>query len=412
MAEPARVYRIHSGRRVAPFGDPPGDVRVLNRSLRERQDEACALAGLGTPTDVADPAGITALPAVAFHDYTYFTRTLLEDFLRGARVEAGSRRCGIPPSVFVEATASLQDLAEAEGTPGSAAYDLWHLTEPAADEAALRALPCVLVDPQESVEEPRLPPQFVNEATPTRVAVTSRQALHVTHWALILRVNLGAFVATLKDLWERRPVYIALRFVIDKLLGRWRRVRLSRIGKGCRIHPTAVVEGSWLGDGVKVGAGAIVQGSVIGDDAILEEGVIVNLSILGHRAWIGRKSVLFMSVAYDDVFIAHRLTQSCLIGHRSCTTGGGYIIDMNFHGPVRVRKDGGFVDSGSNFLGACLGHDVTMGTGVWIGAGREVPNGAFLIRDPDDVALRFPETAEPGDAMIVRRGRVERLENT
>lgn len=410
MADVGHVYRWISGRTIDPFGDAPGEVRVLNRPLRERQDEACSLAGLGRPEEITSLGEIAAFPAVVFHDYVYFTRTLLEDFVRAARAQAGSTRCGIAPSVFVEATASLQDLDPVAGTDGAAAYDLWHLGAAVADEDALRALPCVLVDPRESVEEPRLPPQFINDATPTRVAVTSRQALHVTHWALILRVNLGAFVATLKDLWERRPVYIAMRFLMDKLLGRWRRVRLSRVGKGCQIHPTAVVEGSWLGDGVKVGAGAIVQASVIGDGAIIEEGAILNLSILGHRAWIGRKSVLFMTVTYDEVFVGHRLTQACLLGHRVCTTGGGFLIDMNFDGPVKVRKDGGLVDAGTNFLGVCLGHDVTLGTGIWIGGGREVPNGAFVIRDPEQLALKFPEKVEPGDVMIVRRGRVEPVE--
>ncbi len=402
MTEPLPAHVLPTGRRISPFDDTPGEVRVLNRSLRERQAEACQAAGTATPADLEQPGPLPSEPCLLFADHTFFTRTLLEEFLERARATGGSSRCGIAASVFVEGTAPLQDL---ESTPaGGAAYDLWYLSGPVESLESLRDLPVIEIDPRESVEDPRLPPQFINQATPTRVSITSRQAMHVTHWALVLRVNLAAFVATLKDLWERRPVYIVLRVVLDKLFGRFRRRRLSRIGRGCEIHPTAVVEGSWLGEGVKVGAGAILQGSVVGDGAIIEEGVVLELSVIGHKAWIGRKSVVFMSVMYDGVFASHRLTQACVLGHRVCTTGGGYIIDMNFGGPVRVLKDGVPADPGTNFLGACLGHDVVMGTGIWIQAGREIPSGTFMIRDPREVLSRIPDDIEPGEPMIFRDG--------
>ena len=403
-------YVLESGRRVSPFGDAPGDTRILNRSLRERQEEALGLAGAATPVGVTSLEQVDAFPCVVVADYTWFTRTLLEDFLTQARNAGSSSRCAIAPSVFVEATASLQDLDRFPDGEGGAAYDLWYLTGPVAGLDELRALPNLPVDPKEKVEEPRLPHQFVNEHTPTRVAVTSRGAIHVTHWALVLRANLAAFVATLKDLWERRPVYIVLRFIADRLFGRFRRVRLSRVGKGCEIHPTAVVEGSWIGCNVKIGAGAIIQGSVIGNDAIIEEAAVVELSTLGHRCWIGRNTVMFMSVMYDGVFSGHRLTQACLFGHDVCTTGGGYLIDLNFTGPVKVLQDGAVVDSGTNFLGVCLGHRVTMGTGMWIHGGREVPNDTFLIRDPADVIVKIPTEVVPGEPMTLENGTLVKWE--
>ncbi len=399
------AYVRRTGRLVAPFDDPPGEVRVLNRSLAERQREALAACSIRNVVDVDDLEDLS-YPCVLLADHLFVTRTLLEEFLAAARARGGPARLAIAPSVFVELTVPLQQLRRTGD--GGALYDLWYLDAP--PPVDLEEVAPLAVDPRETIDEPRLPPQFINDATPTLVSVTSRQAMHVTHWALIQRVNLAAFVATIKDLWERRPVYIAVRFLVDKLIGRWRRVRFSRIGRRCEIHPTAVVEGSWLGDGVRVGAGAIVQGSVVGDGAIVEEGAILNLSVVGHRTWIGRKAVLFMTVLYDDVFCGHRLTQACLIGHRSCTTGGGFIIDMNFTGPVKVLQDGRVVSAGTNFLGACLGHDVTMGTGIWIQAGRQIPNGAFLIRSPRGVLSRVPEHLEPGAVMMVEGGGLEPLE--
>ena len=410
MASDLRSYVLATGREISPFGDAPGDTRILNRSLRERQEEALTLAGARAPDDAATLDDVTAFPCVVVADHTWFTRTLLEDFLVLARRAGASSRCGIAASVFVEATASLQDLDRFPDDDGGAAYDLWYLTGPVSNLKDLRALQPLAVDPEEKVEEPRLPPQFVNEHTPTRVAVTSRGAIHVTHWALVLRANLAAFVATLKDLWERRPVYIVLRFFVDRVFGRFRRVRLSRTGKGCEIHPTAVVEGSWLGENVKIGAGAVIQGSVIGNDTIVEEAAVVELSTVGHRCWIGRNTVMFMSVMYDGVFSGHRLTQACLFGHDVCTTGGGYLIDLNFNGPVKVLQDGAVVDSGTNFLGVCLGHRVTMGTGMWIHGGREVPNDTFLIRDPADVLVKIPTEVEPGQPMTLRDGKLVKWE--
>ena len=398
------AYVLDSGLRISPFDDAPRDVRVLNRTLAERQKEVCELNRIEAPVAVDDLASIERFPCVVFAEYTWFTRTLLHDFLKRVRGGRGSARLGIAASVYVEATESLQDLKRFPDEDGGAAYDLWYLDGPVGSRQDLDSIVPVAIDPRESVEEPRLPPQFVNESTPTRVAVTSRGAMHVTHWALVLRVNLAAFVSTLKDLWERRPVYIVLRFLLDKLFGRFRRVRLSRQGKGCDIHPTAVVEGSWLGEDVKVGAGAVIQGSVIGNGTIVEEAAIIELSTIGHRCWIGRNTVVFMSVMYDGVFSGHRLTQACLFGRDVCTTGGGYLIDMNFDGPVKVLKDGKVVDSGTNFLGVCIGHRVTMGTGMWIHAGREIPNDTFLIRDPKDVLVKIPADLEPGQAVMLHNG--------
>ena len=48
-----RVHVVPTGRRVAPFGDAPGDLLILNRPLRQWQAEAFADAGLGV-VDTAD----------------------------------------------------------------------------------------------------------------------------------------------------------------------------------------------------------------------------------------------------------------------------------------------------------------------------------------------------------------------
>ena len=83
--------------------------------------------------------------------------------------------------------------------------------------------------------------------------------------------------------------------------------------------------------------------------------------------------------------------QQCVLGKRAVTTSGAYSMDLNFDAEIRVPLDGELHSTGQKFLGSAFGHDCRVGTGFWMASGRMIPNGYFVIRNPDDVLSRLAD---------------------
>ena len=67
--------------------------------------------------------------------------------------------------------------------------------------------------------------------------------------------------------------------------------------------------------------------------------------------------------------------------------GGGVILtDFRLDGKsVMVMKDGIKVDTENTFIGACLGHEVYLGTGCIVAPGRIIPKGMRITPDKERI---------------------------
>jgi hypothetical protein len=107
---------------------------------------------------------------------------------------------------------------------------------------------------------------------------------------------------------------------------------------------------------------------------------------------------------YPEAVAGQYLMQQCVLGRGAVTTGGAFSIDLNFEATIRVPLDGRLHDTGTRFLGSAFGHKSRAGTGFWLASGRMVPNGCFIIRDPDEVVSRIPaDVAGQGPLRVVGR---------
>jgi hypothetical protein len=128
------------------------------------------------------------------------------------------------------------------------------------------------------------------------------------------------------------------------------------------------------------------------------------LSVLGERSLVSAGSTVNLCLGHDQASFSQILMQLSVLGRRSITTGGGFLMDMRFDGEVRVLHQGRPQGIGSRFLGSAIGHDAVLGTGFWIAPGRSIPNGAVVVRDPAQVVRRVPERVEPGTVLVPRDG--------
>jgi hypothetical protein len=91
-----RAFILETGRRIAPFGDPVGEVLVGHKPLRERQEGAFAELGFAVGR-ISDAGQIAAgdCPCVVCGDDLYCNVATLREFLRVSDQAAGSTQCAI-----------------------------------------------------------------------------------------------------------------------------------------------------------------------------------------------------------------------------------------------------------------------------------------------------------------------------
>lgn len=384
------VFIEPSGRLIAPFGDPPSDALILNRPLSAWRAEA--LAGF-TVVDAPTP------PCVILPDTLFFTAGMVQALVEGSSGE--NAVLVVKNSRFTKNFVHVQ--------PHAAAVDAGWRFEKVRFVSGGDAPPQdVLFDVDDQPFDLPAPNHYLGIET-LELSITKHPVLELHHWVHILWANQFAGGIELRNTPPWRFVLKGLWAVLRALsLNKWKVLgKLNTIGKGCDIHPTAVLEGATLGDGVSVGPYARVLFSTLGDGANVMAGAQVDVSVVGPRAVVSEHSVLRFSVLYPEAVASQYLMQQCLLGRRAVTTGGAFSIDLNFDADIRVPLDGQLWSTGTRFLGSCFGHGCRIGTGFYLASGRMVPNDYFLVRDPAEVLSRIPEGLGPGP--IIVDGRTLRL---
>ncbi len=164
------------------------------------------------------------------------------------------------------------------------------------------------------------------------------------------------------------------------------------IGKGCRIHPTAVIEGPvFLGDDVRVGPGAYLRGGCwLGDGAGVGANVEVKHSILLPGSRAPHLSYVGDSILGSDVNL-----------------GAGSVLSNFRHDgrTIEIPSGDGRIDSGRRKLGALLGDGVRVGCNCVLHPGSIVGSGTSLY---PGVQLR--SGIYPAGSLIKLRQEIEIVE--
>ena len=398
-----------------PWGEPASGWPVLNRPARQWLDEALAEAGV----DQVEPDQLRPGDLVLSDDLLLtveFLRAFLDAPADGPTVAA------LAPSLLASGSAGRSALPVLQD--GSLPVPLLRLGNAAPpkdlDEllAACRAAAPVPVELEERTQQIDVPLLYSEDGEGhSTVGATVRVALHLRHRSALLQGNLALLSASLLRTVGKPKLLLALRYLWERLRPGPRRL-FSSFGKGCKIHPTAIVEASRLGDGVEFGAHAIVRGSVIGDGAVIEDAAHVQISSLGPRVRVARQCYVFCAVAMEGAHAAQKVMQFSSLGRHAVTTSPSWFLDFQFGRNVRVEDGDCFIDSGFAVLGCDVGHKTVVGGGVITAPGRALPSNAFVVTDPSRLLNRFDaaltDSLHDADAqgawLVVRDGTLERLE--
>lgn len=393
---------IRAARFAAPalpegLGGAPGDLPWLGMRLAEGQRAAAAEAGIALEEQAAGQG-----PWVLIREDAAVTGPAIAALVQRGRREG-------------------RDLVwRTGGRAGALARDLCLRGDPEApllaflagdgppDPARLAGAEVVEFDPKERLFPIPVPPTHFSSGR-LQLPLTDRLVLPVGHWTELMWANLLGLAPTLwrRLLGRRAPVAVArllwaaIRgFTLDPAR---LAARLSRRGRKVRVHPSAVVEASWLGDGVSIGAGAIVRGSVLGPGAAVEEQALVEFSALAEGARVQRKALVKYSVLGPRCAFGG-IVQLGVIGPDAVVKMGAVLMDMAFGAPVRVRAQGRLVDAPFGLLGVCVGPGTTVASGVQVAPGRALPAGLIILSSGAELVRSVPEGL--GGVVSVRDGRL------
>jgi len=428
-----RALIIDTGTRIEPFGEPAGDAMVHFSTLREATD--ASLAAIGVVPEPFDPAAAAAPggdePILVLSDRVFLSRKATRDFLRIATDRPPARLAlRRTPSVdFMIPVTDAEPLpleAKQREYAGGAlarlereaheqvAYDVFLLRgrelPPDLGGAELlaalreRCRP-VIVPKRELVMPVRIPVLGDSSAQTMSYPITSTVVCDVRHWVHILWLNQIAFGMRWMDLLRAHRLWALWRFLGAFPFGRTRLFRrFVRIGRGCKIHPTAHLELCELGDGVVVGPRASIRNSFVGDGAEIGDHSVLLSSTVGAGGFITPKTFLVWSAAYPGATIGNYKLQVSLVGRDAHVNPWAGLIDAKFQGSVRVALDGEMRSTERAFLGSCVGHRATLAAKVLIQPGRMIPNDAVVVMRPDEVVSEVPIGLEPGQPLVRHQG--------
>jgi hypothetical protein len=412
-----KAYRWRRGVRLEGLGDLARDAPIGNRPLAERQRETFAKHGFKV-VDVDRPEEIRDREFLLFVDNLYVSPALLRRFLKAWR-----KRTRAP----------CVQLALAEGP--FTAFSQFAGEQPAVEVGSARGYryglyACRLEAPAPlSAAEPllvetgrrRLSLPF-SSRIPTmsdlHVPVTDRVAFELTSWVHLWMANMAfigvSFMGRVRSV--RGLVWLAWRAALGVLgafslrpftialsiLRRW----VVR-GRGCRIHPSAVVEASILGRGVDIGPQCVVRGSILGDRVRVLEQSVVDGSVLGNDVLVNPQGLVKGTVAYPRAVF--NWIQTGVVGEGAFLSTLCRPLDMKVQGEVRVRHRGRIVGTGLSFLGCCIGHRSFVSADSVLAPGRLIPNDHRIVSDDSRHIRDVPEGLPVDDLLVDRDGVVQPL---
>jgi carbonic anhydrase/acetyltransferase-like protein (isoleucine patch superfamily) len=386
-----RVAVEATGRRIQPFDDAIGETLIANQPLSYWQELAFREAGL-------ERAQAVDGPTLVVPDTLYTTGPVLKRFVEGAAGRNAVLVLG--ESAFGRRTTPVQP----DVTPVAAG---WRFERVRFVSGGGEAPVEVVVDCEEEVLTLDFPAMAnLTGDGPIIVPLPRHPVMTLHHWVHVVWANQAAGASEFRRGSKLLGVLRVLWAVLRSLsFNKWKVLaRLNRIGRGCDIHPTAVVEGSTLGKGVQVGPFARVLFSRIGDGVSIMPGAMIEASTLGDGVFVGQKSLIRDSVIYPRAFCSFETVQCSIMGRESLATPGSYPIDANFGGTIRVMLDGRLHDTQAKVVGCAVGHRAKVATGIWLASGRAVPNDCLLVGDPDNTAYRIPADTGGERSWTVRGG--------
>lgn len=411
-----RLFLVHNPALVSPLEAPARDAWLLDSTLgrfmeREFDRLGLTIERVSTVTEAEERCRKEADGAFVTFDSTVCSRLLVERFVRAARRRRGPAClvCALPRGNAIDEMALLDGLEE--DVHPSSGEPTWRAPLYFLRGAGSLASPEPVVLPYE--EDPfiiKMPVGYTGKPEEAHW-LTESYACNVCHWLHVHRLNMAAMTSwwwnRLRSgywigglAWAAWRVLSGFPWTGGRLLEGIRSVSLR-----ASIHRSTCLQLAVVKKGASIGPFCFLQNAYVGEGATIESGATVINSVIADGAFVGRDCAICSSVVYPRAFAGQFLMQASLLGEDACAFTNSGFFDLNLKKNARVLHRGKYVDAGSQFVGVCMGPRSRVAAGVWVASGREIPQGALLVKDPADTASDMERVAPDGPS-IIRNGAV------
>jgi len=399
---------------LSPFLEPSRDATFCDETIAQAQARALQANGFTIVYAASAQAAIDAAKGrdrvLVLLDRIFLTTRALKFFLRAAEGQTAALTLAVNASV--EYTLPLQDVRlDGHRVIHDVVWADPAQLPPADDDAvrwmhALRdSVPPVEVPKREIVVEAPLPIIGERAATTLRYPITSTIVVSVEHWVHVLWLNQIAFGIRWMELMARRPLWAILRALSALSLDRDRiLMRMVRLGRRTRVHPTASLSGCIIGDDCVIGPHVTLKNTIVGRGTVIQDHAVLINSVIGPQNLIMENTFMVSTVTYPDATVGNYKLQVTLVGRGAYVHPWAGFMDANFAGPVRVTHKGALVSTERQFIGSVVGHRAKVAAKVLIHPGREIPNDTVIVMRPDEVVSVVPSRIEPGVPMVREGG--------
>ena len=424
-----RKFTIEDDHLIFPFNEPARDLSILNKPLKMHHADILDEMLGPTPAELSlrsvhDLAGVgpDAGELVVYRDNLYFDREFFSAFFEQARASRLPCRAVLPvtDAAWMKYTVPLSQLDpvhDANGQAQAYALDLWYFPKGYAEPRHWHAVP-VYSDYKEkgyyNVPDSmaNLRPAIKNGSGGGRGLdlthlLTERSCLSIDSWVHVYFANITLGVFSRGSRFEE---YLAkhnlfMFKVLFRAILEQKQVlscsKLVQVGEGTIIDPSAVILGpTTIGRGCYIGPGAVIDNCIIGDNVNVAQGCQLMLSVVGNNCFLPFRAALFMSTVMDYTIVAQNTcVQMCVIGRNSFLGAGTTFTDFNLL-PASLRAInayGELEDTGQPVLGACVGHNARIGSGMVVMPGRVIESDVVLFASPDRRVIARNVTYEESD---------------
>lgn len=154
----------------------------------------------------------------------------------------------------------------------------------------------------------------------------------------------------------------------------------NKIGKNCRIHPTAIIEGSCLGDNVEIGPYCFIRASTIGSDTTVREHSSIKMSTIGAGSYILPCDIL-NSYLGEQTCITTSILFHTVIGSGTFLGGAVGFADLNANRSfIQLdQSNGNKTESDQIFLGSMVAENCFIGAGLLFHSGQRIAHSTTIL---------------------------------
>ncbi len=381
--------------RVPPFNEYARDLRILNKVLWLYQRDVLS-RHCDTEVVLDDEDGLQAMRAneelLVYRDSLFFNSMLVDEFVRRAR--ASGQPCQVAFNQDDKAISThslhLQDSITLIGEHyRGELYYYPHGYVPA------EQLEPLVIDTEPLEMGYYHVPDYLVPSGSFVYQVPLKAFIPIENWIHILLANalFGALGWARRLLKDSDKLSVKLKILFKAIIERKRLLSSSalvRVGRGCTIDPTAIIQGpTIIGNNVKIEAGVLIVSSIIGSNVNIMQGAQMVLSVVSDGCYIPFRAALYGTSMMENSMVAQNtILQGSVIGRNTFIGGGSVFTDYNLMGnPIRTMHRGMLQDVGMPACGGAVGHDCRIGAGFVVYPGRTIESGTVLPYEDDHAVI-------------------------